>query len=138
MVKGIMVLCISLIFFFLAAKIRSSLKRDTIKRKQYNRVLGTIAQVIYSDSGNVRYDVSFRDKGVQVLAQTDYYSSSTKSLNPGDEVEIGYYYIDGKIPRAVIHDDRIIPCANSVPGFCMFLTIIGAVLLVTALIMIVK
>ncbi len=44
MVKGIMVLCISLIFFFLAAKIRSSLKRDTIKRKQYNRVLGTIAQ----------------------------------------------------------------------------------------------
>lgn len=138
MVKGIIVLCISFVFLFSAAKMRSSLKRDIIKRKQYDKASGTVVQAVYSETGNVRYDVSFWDNGVQVLAQTDYYSSSTKSLNPGDEVEIGYYYIDGKIPRAVIYDDRIIPCADSVPGFCMFLTIIGAVLLVTALIMIVK
>lgn len=138
MVKGIIVLCISIFSFALAAKMRSSLKQDAIKRKQYNKTLATIVQVIYSESGNVRYDVSFWDKKAKVLAQTDYYSSSTKSLNPGDEVEIGYYYIDGKIPRAVIHDNRIVPCANSVSKFYIFLAILGAVLFITALLMMIR
>lgn len=138
MVKGIIVLCISIFFFALAAKMRSSLKQDAIKRKQYNKTLATIVQVIYSESGNVRYDVSFWDKKAKVLAQTDYYSSSTKSLNPGDEVEIGYYYIDGKIPRAVIYDNRIVPCANSVSKFYIFLAILGAVLFITALLMMIR
>lgn len=101
--------------------------------------MGTIKSAIFNDTGNVWYYVSFSENGNKITAKTDTYTSETKSLNPGDEVEIGYYFTKrGNHPRAVIFDKRVIPCSTSVPGFGKFLNIVGILFLIIALFMFIK
>lgn len=88
--------------------------------------------IFFSDTGNAKYYFSFKEKGNVILAEPDHYSSETKSLNPGDEVNIGYYFTQKGMPRAVIFDDRLVPVSNSVPWFNKFLTIVGILLLLVA------
>ena len=114
---SIFVFIMAFLFLFLSWKMRTGLKDA-------------------SETGNVRYYVVFVGAGKQMEAQTVYYSSRTKSLSPGDPVDIGYYFAkDGMTPRAVIYDNRLIPCSDSVPGFCTLMAVIGAVLLLTGVLM---
>ena len=57
------------------------------------------------------------------------------SLNPGDEVKIGYFFAKNGAPRAVILDERIIPVSDSVPGYYKFVASIGILLLLVAVAM---
>lgn len=136
--KVIIVFVLSIILFVIAVKLKSSLKKDDLKKENYKTTLAIIDRVIYSETGNVRYYVSFLDNGNIVTAQTNYYSSATKSLNTGDEVNIGYYFVKGKIPRAVIYDERVTPCSNSLSGLYKLLNVAGVLLLIIALFMLIR
>ena len=103
------ILVIGVIFIMAAICIRNGFVHEKERRKGYKRTNALVNRVIYSDSGNVKYYVSYEKDEKKILAQTDHYSSSTKNLNPGDAVEIGYYYTKSGNPRAVIFDNRIIP-----------------------------
>lgn len=138
MIKYVMVFVISIFFLAISFIIKLSYKKEKLQIENYKRTSATIDRVIWSDTGNAKYYVSFLDNGNSITAQTDYYSSETKSLNPGDEVKIGYFFIKDKIPRAVIFDERVIPVSNSVPRFYKLLTIIGILLFLTALFMLIK
>lgn len=101
-------------------------------REKYKRMYAIIDRVIFSDTGNAKYYVSFKKNGNVILTETDHYSSETKSLNPGDEVNIGYYFTQKGMPRAVIFDERLVPVSNSAPWFYKFLTIVGILFLLVS------
>ena len=138
MAKTIIVFVIAIIFLLIAFLIKSSHQKESTQIENSKRTIATIDQTIYSDTGEVMYYVSFVDNGRTVTAQTDYYSSKTKSLNPGDQVKIGYFYIQGKTAHAVIFDDRVIPVAASDSSIYKFLTLVGILLLLVAVIMFAK
>lgn len=138
MIKCVIIFAISFIFFLISAKFRKLEKDEKLEKQTYKKALATIDKVIYSETGNVKYYVSFSENGEKIVAQTDHYSAETKSLNPGDKVNIGYYFTKQKSPRAVIYDERLIPCSNSVHGFCKLLNIVGILLLIIALFMLIK
>lgn len=135
MVKAGMVFMIAIIFLVIAYWIKMAHKRESIRRGKYEQTYATIDRVIFSDTGNAMYYVLFMKNGNRILAQTDYYSSSTKSLNPGDEVKIGYYFTPRGTPRAIIYDDRVIPVSNFVPSFYKFFAAVGILLLLVAIAM---
>ena len=91
--------------------------------KDYTRTEAVIERAIFSDTGNVKYYVSFVNNGVEILAQTDHYSSETKSLNPGDKVEIGYYLTKNCKFRAVVLDDCLEPVSSRVGLFFKFMLV---------------
>ncbi len=134
MVKIIQTLFIGIILLIIVFKMRA----DSKKTVDYKQTHATIDRVIYSDTGNVKYYVSFQENGDKITAQTDHYSSETKSLNPGDEVKIGYYFTKNNTPWAVILDDRVIPVSSSISGFCNFLAIVGILFVIIALAMFVR
>lgn len=139
MIKCGIVFVISLIFFFGSSKFKKTFKEDELEKEKYKKTFGTIKSAIFTDIGNVWYYVSFMESGSEITAKTDCYTSDTKSLNPGDEVKIGYYFTKrGNQPRAVIFDERVIPCSTAVPRFCKFLNIVGLLLLIIALLMFIK
>lgn len=138
MIKCVMVLAISIFFFVSAFKVKQIYKKQKLEVENYKQTYATIDRAIFSDKGNVKYYISFFENGNNITAQTDHYTSETKSLNPGDEVKIGYYFTKRGAPRAVILDERVIPVSNSVPAFYKFLTIIGILLFLTALFMFIK
>ena len=78
------------------------------------------------------------ENGNKITAQTDHYSSETKTLNPGDEVKIGYFFTKNGAPRAVILDEHLTLVSNGVPGFYKFIAIVGLLLLIAAVIMLAK
>lgn len=138
MVKTVMVFVIAIIFLLIAFLIRSAHQRENTQIENSKHTIATIDQTIYSDTGEVMYYVSFMENGRTIIAQTDYYSSETKSLNPGDQVKIGYFYIQGKTAHAVIFDDRVIPVSDSDSSIYKFMTIVGILLLLVAAAMFVK
>lgn len=135
MVKIIIVFVIAIVFLAIAFRIKTAHKNESIQMGNYNQTYAAIERVIFSDTGEVKYYVSFLDEENKIIAQTHYYSSKTKSLNPGDEVKIGYFFNKRGTPRAVIFDERVIPVSNSVPGFYKFMTIVGILLLLIAVVM---
>ena len=139
MIQCSLVIVISLIFFFSSFRLKKSLKDEELEKQKYKKTLGTISKTIFTDTGNVWYYVSFLENGNKITAKTDSYTSETKSLNPGDAVEIGYYFTKrGNHPRAVIFDERVIPCSTSIPRYCKFFNIVGILLLLVALFIFIK
>lgn len=138
MVKTFFVFVIAIIFLVIAFIIKRAHKNESLQMENYKQTYATIDRTIYSETGEVKYYVSFTEKGNKLIAQTDHYTSETKSLDPGDEVKIGYYFTKKGTPRAVILDERVIPVSNSVPGFYKFMTAIGLLLILVAVVMFAK
>lgn len=136
--KTVIIYIISLIFLTLAFMVRRSYKNDLLEMENYKRTYAVIDRVIFSDTGNAKYYVSFEENGRAITAQTDHYSSETKSLDPGDRVEIGYFFTRAGTPRAVIFDERLIPVSTSVPGFYKALAVMGVLFFVIASVLLVK
>lgn len=134
-VKIIIVFVIAIVLLVIAFRIKSAIQNDSSQMDNYKQTLATVDRVIFSDTGNAKYYVTFTENGKRVTAQTDHYSSKTKSLNPGDEVKIGYFYAKNGAPRAVIFDKRLIPLTNSALSLYKFLTIIGILLLLIAVVL---
>lgn len=88
---------------------KHAVNEDVRKRNTYTTTLGIIKSTEYTEGGNARYYVSFQIDGETFGAQTDTYSSITKSLTPGDVVTIGYYMTQKGNYRAIIHDKSITP-----------------------------
>ena len=138
MVNAIQIIIIAMIFIFGAILIKRSQIREKKEINKYKRTRAKIERTIYSDTGNAKYYVSFVDDGKVFMAQTNHYSSKTKSLNPGDEVEIGYLFTKRDVPRAVIFDERIIPVSLSVPRTYKLFFIIGIALLIIGCIVLIQ
>lgn len=138
MVKLIIILVIAVALLVVAFRMKTALQNDSSKMDNYKQTFATIERVIFSDTGNAKYYVTFSENGNKITAQTDHYSSNTKSLNPGDEVKIGYFFAKNGAPRAVILDERLIPVSNSVPGYYKFIAVIGILLLLVAVAMYIK
>ncbi len=134
-VKIVIIFVIAIIFLVIAFRIKASYKNECLQVENYKQTYATIDRVIFSDTGNAMYYVCFMENGNKITAQTDYYTSKTKSLNPGDEVKIGYFFNKGGIPLAVIFDERVITVSNYVPRFYIFMTIVGILLLLIAVVM---
>lgn len=132
MVKTFIVFVIAIVFLVIAFMTRAAFRNEILQMGNYKRTQAIIDRVVFSDTGNAKYYVSFEEDGNVILAETNHYSSEIKSLNPGDEVKIGYYFIKRGTPRAVIYDERLIPVSNSVPWFYRFMTIVGILLLFAA------
>ena len=92
MIKCSLVFIISLICFFISSRVKKSLKAEEMEKQKYKKTLGTIKRTNFTDTGNVWYYVSFLQNENEITAKTNRYTSETKSLHPGDEVEIGYYF----------------------------------------------
>lgn len=138
MVNAVITFVIAIALLVAAFRIKVALQRDNLQREHYKQTFATIDRVLFSDTGNARYYVIFTENGNKIVAQTDYYSSETKSLNPGDKVKIGYYFAKNGAPRAVIFDERVVPVSNGVPNFYRFTATIGLLLLIVAVAMLVK
>lgn len=135
MVKIVIIFVIAIVLLVIAFGIRASQKNEKSQIDNYQQTYATIDRVIFSDTGNAKYYVTFTENGNEITAQTDHYSSKTKSLNPGDKVKIGYFIAKNGAYRAVIIDERLIPVSSSVPGYYKFLTIVGLLLLLVAAVM---
>lgn len=139
MIKCSLVFIISLMCFFISSRVKKSLKAEEMEKQKYKKTLGTIKRTNFTDTGNVWYYVSFLQNENEITAKTNRYTSETKSLNPGDEVEIGYYFTKrGNQPRAVIFDKRVTPCSTSVPVYCKFFNVVGMLFMIIALCMFIK
>lgn len=138
MVKITILFVIAVVFLLISLIIKKAHQNEILQIENCKQTYATIKQTIYSDTGEAMYEVSFEDKGRTIIAQTDYYSSETKSLNPGDKVKIGYFFIRENIAHAVIFDDRVIPVSDSDLSFCKFNTVIGILLLLVCVVMFVK
>lgn len=138
MVKIGIFFVIAIVLLVVAFKMKTALRSDSSRMDNYKQTFATIDRVIFSDTGNAKYYVTFTENGNKITAQTDHYSSETKSFNPGDEVKIGYFFAKNGAPRAVILDERVVPVSNGVPGFYNFIAIIGLLLLVVAVVMFAK
>lgn len=138
MTKLIIVLVIAVVLFVVAFRMKTVLQNDRAQMDNYKQTFATIDRVIFSDTGNAKYYVTFMENGNKITAQTDHYSSNTKSLNPGDEVKIGYFFAKNGAPRAVILDERLTPVSNNVSGYYRFIAAIGILLLLIAVAMFVK
>lgn len=132
MVKIIIVFVIAIVLLVVAFRMKFALQNDSLQMDNYKQAFATIDRVIFSDIGNAKYYVTFTENGNKITAQTDHYSSKTKSLNPGDEVKIGYFFAKNGSPRAVILDENVVPVSNAVPGYYKFVAIIGLLLLIVA------
>lgn len=133
MPKIIIIFVISIIFFVIAAFLKPSSK---IQEEKITTAV--IKRKIYSETANVKYYVEFFENGKKVTAQTKYYTSSAKSLDSGDEVEIGYYYTEKNIPVVNIHDKRVISCEEASSGFYKYVNAAGGALLIIAIISLVR
>lgn len=138
MVKIVIVFVIAIALFVIAFMMKVAHKNEGVQMDNCKQTYATIDRVIFSDTGNAKYYVSFSENGNKIIAQTDHYSSGTKSLNPGDGVKIEYFFTKNGAPRAVILDERLTPVSNSVSGFYKFLTIVGILLLFAAVAMFAK
>ena len=136
--RAICVFIIAAIFLGIAFLIRSSQKKEKAQVDNCKRTNATIVRTIFSDTGEPKYYVSFEDNGRTITAQTDHYSSETKSLSPGDQVEIGYFFIRENVARAMIFDERVIPISNVVPIIFKFFAAVGVLLFLLAASMLVK
>lgn len=136
LVKAVMLFGIGGVIFLIGIWGRRSLKKREEQNTSCIRTEGVIDRAIFSDGGNVKYYVRFTDDaGERHLAQTDHYSSDTKSLNPGDRITIGYHFTPHGVSRAVIFDDRVVSCADTAavrnfPKACLAL---GTILCIVAL-----
>lgn len=135
MVKVVIVLIIAIVLLVIAYGLKAAHKNDILQMDNYKQTYATIERVIFSDTGNAKYYVSFSENDNKITAQTDHYSSGTKSLNPGERVKIGYFFTKNGTPRAVILDERVTPVSNSASGFYKFLAIVGILLLLAAVAM---
>lgn len=138
MVKLIIILVIAIVLLVVAFRMKIALQNDSSQMDNYKQTFAIIERVIFSDTGNAKYYVTFTENGNKITAQTDHYSSNTKSLNPGDEVKIGYFFAKNGAPRAVILDERLTPVSNNVPGYYKFIAAIGILLLLVAVVMFAK
>lgn len=138
MAKTAIVFILALVFLVIAFVMKKGYDDDNAKKEGYKQTYATVEKTLFSDTGNAWYYVSFMEDDKKIVAQTDHYSSETKSLNPGDQVTIGYYYVNENTARAVILDDRVIPVSNSTPKFYKVTAIIGAALFLVAVVMFVK
>lgn len=138
MVKSIIVFVIAVVLLMVAFRMKAALQSNNSQMNKYKQTFATIDRVIFSNTGNAKYYVTFMENGNKITAQTDHYSSNTKSLNPGDEVKIGYFFIKNGTPRAVILDERVVPVSNAVSGYYKFVAVIGLLLILVAVTMFVK
>lgn len=138
MVKIAIVFVIAVALLIISFIVKMAHQNESLQIENYKQTYATIDRTIFSDTGNAKYYVSFTENGNKITAQTDHYSSETRSLNPGDEVKIGYFFTKGGTPRAVILDERMTPVTNSVSGFYKFLTVTGILLLLVSAVMFVK
>lgn len=138
MVKAIITFVIAIIFLLIAFIIKSAHQKESTQIENSKQTVATVNQTIYSDTGEVMYYISFIENGRSIIAQTDYYSSETKSLNPGEQVKISYFYINEKTVHAIIYDDRVIQVSNSDSSVYKFMIIVGILLLLVAATMFVK
>lgn len=123
--KTSILIFISFMFFVGAVLTRRSMRKE--QKIVLTEAMGTIDRVIFSDGGNVKYYVKFQVDGKELLAQTEHYTSDTKSLNPGDTVMIGYYFTKKGTARAKILEEGLIPCAVTAPKFAVMLFAVGMV-----------
>ena len=137
MIRVCMVFLLAIGFLLGGMAVKISIKKDAAKEKDYKRTTATITKAIQSDGGSMKYYVMFFNNGTKAVAETCYYSSSTKSLNPGEKVEIGYYRV-GDVTRAVIYDNRIVRCTAGLPNFYRFLMAGGILLFVIAVLELAK
>lgn len=136
MIKAMLLLGIGGILCLIGMWGKQSVKKGEEQKASCIRTNGVIDRVIFSDTGNVTYYVRFTDAaGERHLAQTNRYTSDTKSLNPGDAVAIGYHFTPQGVSRAVIFDERVISCTDtaSVRNFPKICLVLGIVLCATAL-----
>lgn len=138
MVEAFQIIIIAMIFILSAVLIKRSYIKEKKEIKNYKRTRAKIERTIYSDTGNAKYDVSFVADGKALTAQTHHYSFKTKSLNPGEEVEIGYFFTKRGVPRAVIFDERVVPVSSSLPSAYKLFFIIGIVLLIVGCIVLLQ
>lgn len=136
--KTIIVFIIAIIFLVIAFVIKIAHQKERAQIENCMQTYATIDRKIYSDTGEVKYYVSFVDNGRTIMAQTDYYSSETKSLDLKDEVKIGYFFIRENTAHAVILDDRVVPVSNSDSTIYKFIALIGILLLLVAVAMFAK
>lgn len=138
MVKIGIILVIAIVLLVVSFKMKTALQDESSQMDNYKQTFAIIDKVIFSDTGNAKYYVTFIENGNKITAQTDHYSSETKTLNPGDEVKIGYFFTKNGAPRAVILDEHLTLVSNGVPGFYKFIAIVGLLLLIAAVIMLAK
>lgn len=138
MVKIAIVFVVAVALLIISFIIKTAHRNENLEIANYKQTYATIERTVFSDTGNAMYYVSFMESGNKIVAQTDYYSSDARSLNPGDEVKIGYFFTKRGTPSAVILDERVVAVANSVPGFYKFLTVTGILLLLVSVAMFAK
>ena len=113
------------------------IRRSLRKAQQYTKVEGTVKKALESEGRNVRYMIEFEENGQYHLAESQYYSSSTKQLGTGERVSIGYYMV-GKSYRAIILDDRVVSVDTGAREFSNLLAIIGICFLLLAVLQALK
>jgi len=101
--------------------------------------IGIITKITDSDTGEIKYYVSFvTDDGVQIEGKSVYYSSTKGKYDKGDSVAIKYFINEKGYARVSLIDDELIPCSNSLKPAARNMLIASIVFLIIAAIFFIK
>jgi len=104
---------ITLFIFALIFAVLAFLTRNAGKQNRHLKyAIATIERISHVDA-EINYYVSFLENGKILHGKTISYPPSTKRLHVGERVEISYYNTKAGWPRAIIQDNELIPCENS-------------------------
>ncbi len=129
----IILICVGLVLVALSFLIG----RKTDDPPMQNAV-ATIDNVIFSDTGNVKFYVSFYENGELKTGQSVYYSDTQGRYHEGDSVNIRYYLTKGGFYRVQIQDPDLVLCSESSPAFKKVLLFIGIGLSVLGAVLMIK
>ncbi len=128
LIVGILFICFS---FFL--------KKDTTPPvSEMLHTTGMIDNIIYGETGNVMYYVTFEENGVQKRGQSIHYKSHKQKYHEKDYANILVYYSKNNKPRIIIDDPDLPACSDSTSKYSLGFLIIGILLSLVAIISIFK
>ncbi|MFV0342047.1 MAG: hypothetical protein ACK5JH_04035 [Anaerocolumna sp.] len=99
------------------------------------RTTGVIDKVIDGDGGNVMYYVNIDLNGEVFRVQSRHYSSKTKSLPKGKNVEVDYIISSKGVGSVVILNENIILCQDDMGSELTFLAVFGILVIIVIIVL---
>ena len=113
MIKAVVVIIVGLILACVSMLTKTNSHAPQFEGKS----IAQITNLIYSDSGNIKYYLSYQVNGKPVEAQSPYYVNSGRKYHIGDTVTVNYYFTEAGKPRAMIDDEELVTCAEKLRTF---------------------
>lgn len=107
---------------------------DLLNTTDMPHAAGVIDSIIYGETGNIMYYVTFEYNGTKQKGQTVYYLPNDK-YHTGCNVDIFVHYTKAGKPLLLIDDNELTSCGQSAGKYSKPLLIIGTALIVAGVVL---